>query len=249
MIETKSYGKFELIVEASNKKNRLQELCEKTLSIPCDGLFDVIKILESKTGRFQFSANKKEISNRNNTIVKAAEYFFTQNPSLKQGIRIELTKNIPLGSGLSGASSNAISALKLIYKYFNLPCSELALVRFAHIINPNALFFVYSQPALYNSKNNKFKIINFPSSSVGRISIHTNPDISPDRRKVAEQFLHNYKYYIKNTIKHDKYFNNLELPTFDVYPELYERSVELKRKYEHVLLSGCGSTFICYNQL
>ncbi|SVD36487.1 uncharacterized protein METZ01_LOCUS389341, partial [marine metagenome] len=58
------------------------------------------------------------------------------------GINIDLTKNIPRGSGLGGGSSNAASVLKGIRQLYNLDISDNELENIAAEIGADVPFFI-----------------------------------------------------------------------------------------------------------
>lgn len=250
MLQIKSYGKFELITKIQFKKiYSREEPVITNFSVPYKKTFDLIKITKSNSGKFEFFTANEEIFNIDNTVVKAAEYFFTENPTLNQGIKIILEKNFPLGSGLSLSSSNAVATYKLLHEYYRMDCSELALMQFARVINPaHALFFIANEPALIKRNG---KAINLKPEWTSlhkskRFVLEFNPHVCPDAKKVTEHFFNNYRYYKRNKVKHGEFYNELELVTFDLFPELHKIYNKLKKKYNHVLLSGTGSTFICF---
>ena len=249
MLEIKSYGKIELILDASKQFNLFGELKIKQLSVPWLKVYDLIRVSESKSGKFQFFSNAAEISNRENVIVKTAEYFFTENPSLSQGIKIVLDKKIPLGSGLSSRSSNAVATFKLMHKYFNLPYTETDILRFARIVSRDGAFFVYNRAAHASKINGQLKFMPYFEDKISNFYLHFNYDINPDIKVVLQQFLDHYRYYKKQTHKNGSFFNDFELPTFDVYPRLYSQFLELRKKFKYVMLCGAGSTFICFNKI
>ncbi|MBP9718631.1 4-(cytidine 5'-diphospho)-2-C-methyl-D-erythritol kinase [Candidatus Gracilibacteria bacterium] len=56
-----------------------------------------------------------------NTVFRALELLKSHFPQMGN-VHVELIKNIPIGSGLGGGSSDAVAALKAVVELFNLPC-------------------------------------------------------------------------------------------------------------------------------
>ena len=89
----------------------------ETIFYPLD-LYDEIRI--TKSNHFSFNSNDRNLNKEDtNLIIKATEeiekYF-----DLKLPVEIYLNKNIPIGAGLGGGSSNAASTLLALVKLFNL---------------------------------------------------------------------------------------------------------------------------------
>ncbi len=78
-----------------------------------------------------------------NTVFKAASLFL-RNARLKKGVRIHLDKNIPVGAGLGGGSSNAASVLMALNDLIAHPLSQPVLVDIAKGIGADVPFFLAS---------------------------------------------------------------------------------------------------------
>ena len=75
------------------------------------GLQDNIIIEASSSSKLiELDFSGPEIPIGDNLILKAAESFYNTFP-IKQSIKISVKKNIPLGSGMGGGSSNAAAIL------------------------------------------------------------------------------------------------------------------------------------------
>src|SRR3954465_10094296 len=59
-----------------------------------------------------------------NLVYRAAELFLGQ-AKIKDGIRIDLKKNLPLAAGLGGGSANAAVTLLALNELFGTPVSDL----------------------------------------------------------------------------------------------------------------------------
>ena len=83
-------------------------------------LYDYLEIKESKN--FQLNINNFEIKTEDNLITKA--YFLMKSLcNEKSDFSFKVQKNIPIGAGLGGGSSNCASTLIVLNKLFKLnPC-------------------------------------------------------------------------------------------------------------------------------
>ena len=80
-------------------------------------LTDTIEI--SPANNFQFTTAEKIIANDDNLIVKAAKTL-SEMTGKELNIAIHLTKNIPIGAGLGGASTDAATTIKGLIKYWDI---------------------------------------------------------------------------------------------------------------------------------
>ncbi len=103
-------------------------------------LFDIIYISINPLG-CNFNSNVNWLINDKSnlciTAYEAMKKFFDIN-----GINIDLTKNIPRGSGLGGGSSNAASVLKGIRQLYDLNISDNELENIASKIGADVPFFI-----------------------------------------------------------------------------------------------------------
>lgn len=94
-------------------------------------LFDYLSIRPLKSDIIKIKVNNCPTlpSDKNNLIYQAAD-LLKQKFNIKTGVSINLTKNIPIGSGLGGGSSNAAVVLKALNKiwHLNLSLPELIIL-------------------------------------------------------------------------------------------------------------------------
>ena len=84
-------------------------------------LSDQLKLINSEKNNITLRSNNNEISNgEDNLIVKAAMLLRNVVGNTKLGVDIELKKNIPIGAGLAGGSTDAAATLVGLNKLWNL---------------------------------------------------------------------------------------------------------------------------------
>ena len=116
-IVLKSPAKLNLTLEILDKyKDDFHEINSVVLNV---NLFDEIKI--EKSNRFEIYTNA-EIDAKENLIYKAYQLLFEQYGKLPT--KVNLTKNIPLDSGLGGGSSNAANFLQGMNKLWSLDLNK-----------------------------------------------------------------------------------------------------------------------------
>jgi len=84
-------------------------------------LSDQLKMIRSKDNNITLKSNNKEISNGDdNLIIKAAMLLRNKVGNPQLGVDIVLEKNIPIGAGLAGGSTDAAATLVGLNKLWNL---------------------------------------------------------------------------------------------------------------------------------
>jgi 4-diphosphocytidyl-2-C-methyl-D-erythritol kinase len=167
-------------------------------------------------------------------------------------IKITLTKNIPAGSGLGSASSDAAATLIGLNKYLNLGLPNRQLAKIARLLGSDVAFFLDGPLAFCRGKGGKIKkltkIFNFSALLI-------LPDVSVSTKRVYANYRANRPLYEKLSTRINNYIgknridlvsemrtNMLETSCFILYREL----AELKARIESLgigplCLSGSGS--------
>lgn len=68
------------------------------------------------------------------------------------GVRIRLTKHIPVGAGLGGGSADAAFVIKALNKMFSLGLNDKEMASYAAQIGSDCAFFVYNRPMLASGR-------------------------------------------------------------------------------------------------
>ena len=89
---------------------------------------------------------------------------------------IHLHKQIPLGSGLGGGSSNAAETLKMLDKMFNLFLDEDLLAWYALKLGSDCPFFIYNKPLMASGRGEVFEEIK--TDLAGKFIVVINPGFS-----------------------------------------------------------------------
>jgi len=192
---------------------------------------------------------------KDNLVHRACELLLSE-CGCKTGIKVSLTKNIPAGSGLGSASSDAAAALLGLKKLLALAIESADLARIAARLGSDVGFFLDGPLALCTGRGEKVHgldggfdftaVLVLPDVSVSTADVYANYRHEPS-------LYHTFSRQLRPLIEKKRFdlvtricANMLEKSCFDLYREL----AELKAKIESlevgpVCLSGSGSAMFC----
>lgn len=217
----------------------------QTFMMPVE-LYDALEFKISARESMNFSGINIPGSSSSNLVLKALNLLRKEYdiPPLK----IHLHKNIPLGAGLGGGSSNGAFMLKMLNSYFRLGISEERLIQLASELGSDCPFFINNQPAMvsgigeiltpYNLDLSGLYIIlinpGFPVSTSEAYAGIGKPKESHDLKDILEQDISNWKSSL---------FNEFEKSIFKKFPELNKIKTELYQSGAvYASMSGSGSS-------
>ena len=120
----------------------------ETLFVPFDGLYDNLEIVESS--RFQAELENCDWDPEDDLTVKA--YKMMQKEFNLPPVEIYLEKQVPVGAGLGGGSSDAAFTLRLLNEMFELKLSDKTLASYAARLGSDCAFFIYNEPMIGEGK-------------------------------------------------------------------------------------------------
>lgn len=107
-------------------------------------LYDIIKIsvYDTKSPSISLLCENKNVpTDDSNLIVRAAKLFF-EKTGISAAVEIQLEKNIPVGAGLGGGSSDAAGTLTALNTIFDNPLSKESLAHMAKSLGADVPFFL-----------------------------------------------------------------------------------------------------------
>ena len=238
VLTTKSPAKINLYLHILDKRDDGYHNIKTHLQLI--DIYDHIKFKTSKNRNIYIKSKESYLNNKDNTIYNAAKKLqnYQKRNSFK-GVEIEVDKNIPIGSGLGGASSNAASTLIVLNKLWNLNLSEDKLMRIATTIGADVPFFVYGKNAFGEGIGEKLKEVDVISDKI----LIFNPNIHCSTKKMFslhDKFLKNNKNI---SLSNQNHFWNIYL---DINPNI-KNFITNNQLEEKINLSGSGSCmFIKY---
>ncbi len=229
----------------SKRKDGFHNL--ETIFYPIN-LFDEITF--TKSNNFSFISSDTNLNKETtNLIIKSKEalesYFGIEIP-----VDIFLKKNIPIGAGLGGGSSNAASTLLALINLYNLQIEPQPLQNIALKLGSDVPYFLNPVPSFAESRGEILSPINLKLDKyllVVNPGIHISTKwafnlITPTQPLTSLKSLTNYsKIEIENLISFAS--NDFEKIVFDHFPEVKEIK-EKMMQFDAVfsMMTGTGST-------
>jgi len=188
---------------------------------------------------------------KENLVYKACEMLL-KDCRPKPDLKITLTKNIPAGSGLGSASSDAAATLIGTNKFLKLDIGRGKLSKIAAALGTDVPFFLDGPLAFCTGKGEKIKKLDEKFNFLALIIL---PDVSIPTKKAYVNFKPNKLLYEKLSAEINSHIkknridlvtkmcaNMLQIRCFSLYKEL----AELKDKAESLIrgqlcLTGSGS--------
>lgn len=135
----------------------------ESIFYPVLDVFDVLEIIESNTLEFNSSGIEIPGDANSNLCLKAYELIKTAYniPS----VNIYLLKNIPIGAGLGGGSSDGAFMLKALNKLFKLNITSAQLTEYAKQLGSDCAFFIDNYPVYAFQKGDEFEEVSLDLSA------------------------------------------------------------------------------------
>ena len=199
-------------------------------------LYDELEVSSTKSKEIKIECNPDIIKLEENIIFKAVQ-LIKNKYKVKQGIYIKLKKEIPIGAGLGGGSSNAASILLALNNLWKLEISQKDLLKLGKDLGADVPFFLNGKNAYVSGIGDKLKEKKSDDSKY----ILIYPNIVASTKKVFEFYSNNKKFIKENNLQ-----NSLLKPLLGMYPEIksfYNKNIS---SFD-IKLTGSGSTmFISY---
>jgi 4-diphosphocytidyl-2-C-methyl-D-erythritol kinase len=145
-------------------------------------LFDIIHMEEIPDNIVTIKDDKGVLpQGMANTMYRAA-IALKERYKISSGINIYIEKNIPIGSGLGGPSSNAATVLRELIKLWTISVSATELNEIGSSIGADVPLFLHGKPCIMRGIGNEISPIELPS--LWYLIVY--PNVSISTRKVYE---------------------------------------------------------------
>jgi 4-diphosphocytidyl-2-C-methyl-D-erythritol kinase len=245
----KSYAKINLLLKVYAKEGSLHPLLSIMDKIE---LYDKLSLVFNQSGKISIRFNNVRIDQKDNTVYKAL-MLLKQETKFKQGVDVDVFKNIPLASGLGGGSSNAAVVLKFVNDKLKLNLSKTKLMAIAFRVGSDVPSFLVDGPVMISGFGEKVESINLKETSQFLI---VKPKIGVSAKQAYQYFDKSIKPGAKITPAQMKKIvvkkGIYEIMTNDLEPPVINNVESLKKlknnlltyNFDKVMLTGSGSAFI-----
>ena len=191
-----SPAKINLHLEVLGKrKDGYHELAMLMQSI---NLEDYLEIELNASGSINLSSNNTELDLKDdNLIIKTANILRSYYPHRNLGANIFLNKNIPIGAGLAGGSSNAAATLIGLNKLWSLNLDQPTLKKFALRLGSDVPFFLEGGSQYCFGRGEILEKFRFKPSIF--LIILKNPEVSLSTSEIYKKYRDKY---------HDNYLSS-----------------------------------------
>ncbi len=194
----------------------------------------------------------------NNLLIKVLEFF--QKEFSIPPVLLRLKKNIPVGAGLGGGSSNAAGLILVLNKMFNLQLTEDQKKQIAIKFGSDIPFFLQGGLAIVEGIGEKITPLDF-SLNDQLLLVYPEEFIATSlayKKNVQLNNNDNFSSLKKNLLAANKknnrslpplpefFYNAFEKKTLEYYPKIKKVYHLLLNKTPHVLLSGSGSSLYAW---
>ena len=249
-ITLKAPAKINLYLEITEKRSDGYHNLESVMQTV--SLYDEVTVEDAPAGINLECDNKNLPSDSSNIVYKAAAAVKNRF-NIEKGVKITLKKEIPMGAGLGGGSSDAAAAIKALVKFWNIKTQKTELEKIAAKLGADVSFFLTGGTALCEGTGE----IVTPLLNIRKMPvILANPGFSVPTHSVYKKVtfpltkprkIHTIKKLICDGSFNENYalkycFNRLEEFVFPDYPEIAKIKSVMADLGCASLMSGSGAT-------
>jgi 4-diphosphocytidyl-2-C-methyl-D-erythritol kinase len=158
MISIKAWAKINVGLKILNKRDDGFHNIETTLATI--NLSDMLTLEQIDSG-LVVDAPNLEVKKEDNLCFRAAD-LFKRRYGIKEGVKIRLIKNIPIGAGLGGGSSDAAAVLGGMARLFSLHLDDKELMDLGTELGSDVPFFIKGGAAYARGRGDELKFFKLP---------------------------------------------------------------------------------------
>ncbi len=246
-MEIKSPAKINLFLEVCGKRS--DGYHDINTLMCCIKLYDTVRLTFGQKEISVHCSHPDVPEDETNLAWRAAQLFF-DTTRIGEGIRIDIEKNIPIGAGLGGGSSNAAAVLKGLNSHYGSPVSNNALIAAGKSIGADVPFFIYEKPAIATGIGDILTpcdfikscpiLLLYPSVPVSTAKVYKKLNLTLTKnKKINTKILFELKWG-QDIAK--QLFNDLESVASAICPEIQEaKSSLMAHDASAALMTGSGS--------
>jgi len=215
----------------------------------CVGLYDTVS-LSFGVKETSVSCRYPDVPEDETNLAAAAASLFFNTLNINDGVKISIEKQIPVGAGLGGGSSNAAAVFLGLNRYYGDAFSQEKLISMGRSIGADVPFFIFRKPAIVSGIGEtlnayqgleSFKVLLvFPGFGISTAKVYKNLNLGlTNCKKKLRSFLLNQQSFDPGC----HLCNDLEPTVASMYPGIFTaKEALLKHGALGALMSGSGST-------
>ena len=197
-------------------------------------LSDYIEFENNQIGEIKLKSDSKDLSlDEDNLIIKAANYIKDLSKNKELGANIFLKKNIPIGAGLAGGSSNAAATLVGLNKLWDLDLDYETIFLLSAKLGSDVPFFIEGGCQFCFGRGEILE--KYSSNFDFGVILLKNPNISISTvdtyKKYSQEFC---PKYFTETEKTNKIRNDLRVNGFNDF-KLSEQRINVKNDLQVIV--------------
>jgi 4-diphosphocytidyl-2-C-methyl-D-erythritol kinase len=248
-------AKINLFLNITNKRSdgfhELQSLITKI------NLFDELLVEKSSKFSLEIYGEFAEFIDINANLFTKIFDYFVKNFDINSSLKITLQKNIPVGAGLGGGSSNGAYFIKTLNEIFHLKLSKNAMQKISLNFGSDIAFFFEDEPCLMSGRGEFLTPISKFKNDFEKLKILLiNPKIHLSTKEIFQDFAEKkYQFsekfteinFLKNSLQEilQKFNNDLEEPAVSKAPIIAEILKNLQ-KFSPICAKMSGSGSSCF---
>ena len=248
-------AKINLFLNITNKRpdgfHELQSLVTKI------NLFDELSVEKSTKFSLEIDGEFANFIDINDNLFIKIFNYFVKNFHIDNNLKIILQKNIPVGAGLGGGSSNGAYFIKILNEIFYLKLSKKAMQKISLNFGSDIAFFFENGPCLMSGRGEFLSPIPQFKNNLKKLKILLiNPKIHLSTKEIFQDFAQkNYKFseifsekiFLKKSLQEilTIFNNDLEETAITKEPMISEILQNL-RKFSPICAKMSGSGSSCF---
>ncbi len=145
-------------------------------------LCDWITYHPAKDGKITLSSPIPGVSERDDLTIRAAN-LLRRETGCQEGVSIEVEKNLPMGGGLGGGSSDAATTLVVLNKLWKLNISKKRLMQLGLELGADVPIFVYGKASWAEGVGEKIEEIDLPEKWI----VVIKPECHVDTKEIFSE--------------------------------------------------------------
>ncbi len=230
-ISIKSPAKINLHLEVIGKrKDGYHELAMIMQNID---LADYLEFEINQEGSINLKSDCNHLSLASDNLIVKSAYLMKEISNIDLGANIFLKKNIPIGAGLAGGSSNAAATLIGLNKLWNLNLDNNRLLKLSASLGSDVAFFINGGSQLCFGRGEILEKLNYKYEY--GVLLLKNPDVSISTAETYKSYSHQFvkEDYIRTGLV-DNIRNNLRKKSLK-YFNIEDNSIKIKNDLQLIV--------------